>query len=451
MAERSYNGRVIMEDKIAQSETEAVNFSVADWMEDESLELWYSRDNSATAVANFQTINGEKFAYIAGSNNADDGLSRGTRISKVPILQGSASALTIADIIAYGIPVIPGHTYRLTFDLYFTNDIVTSGDGRRIIYRIFSYKTSSTTATSVVNQNVSNSLKNVVNTITVDFTAPAGAEYITTYFQVSEQGAGNLTSEAYFKEIKIEEVTPARLPATTRSVITQPRVVTRDMGTALGFDGVDDYVEVPDASIPATTFQNGFTLSAWINNLGEGPHQGHRIFQKASGITNVDGFALWYDRSTGNLRFQINNGTQSSTLSFRPKTGFYNVVATVESNATVTLFVNSVPVSNPTVVNALSQITTTLPLRIGNRSNGTDRPFNGIIDEPRIWSRALTAQEVSDLYYNKIVPRDGLVAEYLFDEASGTTALDTSGNGNHGTITGATYTTDVPLKPRSVI
>lgn len=86
---------------------------------------------------------------------------------------------------------------------------------------------------------------------------------------------------------------------------------------------------------------------------------------------------------------------------------------------------------------------------IGGRNN-TQGVWNGIIDEPRIWNRALTATEVANMYYNNIVPRDGLVGEWLFNEGSGTTALDTAGN-NPGTITGATYTDDVPLKIRTTI
>src|SRR5262249_23528075 len=35
----------------------------------------------------------------------------------------------------------------------------------------------------------------------------------------------------------------------------------------------------------------------------------------------------------------------------------------------------------------------------------------------------------------------GLVAAYSFDEGSGTTVIDTSGQGNNGTISGATWTT----------
>ena len=37
--------------------------------------------------------------------------------------------------------------------------------------------------------------------------------------------------------------------------------------------------------------------------------------------------------------------------------------------------------------------------------------------------------------------RSGLVAAYAFDEGSGTTVTDSSGNGNNGTIANATWTT----------
>lgn len=77
--------------------------------------------------------------------------------------------------------------------------------------------------------------------------------------------------------------------------------------------------------------------------------------------------------------------------------------------------------------------------------------FLGAVDEPRIWNRALTATEVSELYYNNTVPPTGLVAEHLFNEGSGSTVLDTSGYGNNGTITGATYTINVPMKSRKLV
>jgi hypothetical protein len=53
----------------------------------------------------------------------------------------------------------------------------------------------------------------------------------------------------------------------------------------------------------------------------------------------------------------------------------------------------------------------------------------------------MTDTEVGDLYQSDQVRPDGLVAQYLFDEGSGTVAFDTSGGDNNGTIPGATWST----------
>jgi len=236
--------------------------------------------------------------------------------------------------------------------------------------------------------------------------------------------------------------------AARTQVSTPQRVALRDMGTALSFDGADDYVEIPDANLPASTFTGGFTLSAWINpkSLGE---IGGRIFDKSTGTSGNDGFT--FTMQTNNIAVRTSGGSAVSTQinSIRYPLNWTNVSAVVASDGTITLYINGVQSGTPAKSTSISGITTTNPLRIGNYSVDTIRSFNGIIDSPHIWNRALTATEVSDLYYNNIVPTSGLVAQYLFNEASGTTALDTSGNGNDGTISGATYTTDVASRLRS--
>lgn len=66
--------------------------------------------------------------------------------------------------------------------------------------------------------------------------------------------------------------------------------------------------------------------------------------------------------------------------------------------------------------------------------------FLGNVSLVRIWKgTALTGLEARDLYFENKVPRENLVAEYLFNEGTGTTLSDSSGNGNDGTITGATW------------
>lgn len=60
----------------------------------------------------------------------------------------------------------------------------------------------------------------------------------------------------------------------------------------------------------------------------------------------------------------------------------------------------------------------------------------GRIDDLRIYNRALSQQEISNLYSYSPPP----LAYWKFDEGSGTTAADSSGNGKNGTLTnGATW------------
>jgi hypothetical protein len=72
--------------------------------------------------------------------------------------------------------------------------------------------------------------------------------------------------------------------------------------------------------------------------------------------------------------------------------------------------------------------------------------FKGNIDDIGIWNRALTQQEITNLYTSTVpvsclpayVPTSGLVGYWPFCG----NANDESGNGNNGTVNGATLTTD---------
>jgi hypothetical protein len=84
------------------------------------------------------------------------------------------------------------------------------------------------------------------------------------------------------------------------------------------------------------------------------------------------------------------------------------------------------------------QVTATAnPLRIGGNTIWGEY-FAGRIDEVRIYNRPLAATEITRDMNAAIV--SGLVAAYGFEEASGTTATDTSGKGNNGTLQGAART-----------
>ncbi|KAA2221297.1 endo-beta-N-acetylglucosaminidase H [Chryseobacterium sediminis] len=77
----------------------------------------------------------------------------------------------------------------------------------------------------------------------------------------------------------------------------------------------------------------------------------------------------------------------------------------------------------------------------------TSRNFNGKIDEVRVWKRALSQTEISQNMCNVSVPATSLAAYWKFNEGSGSTVQDTSGNGVTLTLTGvdaSNWGTDLP-------
>ncbi|PWN65456.1 endo-beta-N-acetylglucosaminidase H [Chryseobacterium viscerum] len=77
----------------------------------------------------------------------------------------------------------------------------------------------------------------------------------------------------------------------------------------------------------------------------------------------------------------------------------------------------------------------------------TSRNFNGKVDEVRVWKRALSQTEISQNMCNVSVPATSLTAYWKFNEGSGSSVQDTSGNGVTLTLTGvdaSNWGTDVP-------
>jgi Concanavalin A-like lectin/glucanases superfamily len=260
---------------------------------------------------------------------------------------------------------------------------------------------------------------------------------------------GTVTGATYSTNTPIK----VRSFASSRTLATN-RILTRDMGTALRINTFTDFIDVPDAGLPASTFQNGFTVGAWIKLYGWGGSSVGAIMTKDESVTGTNGFLFGVDHQTSAndyVRMRINGGTTrtsaASTIQLNvPK----HIIASVASDGTVTFYINGVQSGNAGISAPCSQITTTNALRIGNRSTATDRQLQGIIDEPFVINRPITATEAKNIAQLGATPPNAKMY-LLFNETTGTTALDSSGNGNNGTITGATYTTDTPKKLRNSV
>ena len=88
-------------------------------------------------------------------------------------------------------------------------------------------------------------------------------------------------------------------------------------------------------------------------------------------------------------------------------------------------------------------------IRFGSRGSASSRGIKAYMNQLRIFNSPLTQAEIDDDYYSGIY-NTKLERQYLINEASGTSVVDTSGNGGSiGVITSATWALIGPMKVRT--
>ena len=220
-------------------------------------------------------------------------------------------------------------------------------------------------------------------------------------------------------------------------------------GNALSFNGTTSYVDLGNpASLKLT---GSMTWSAWIYATANPADDGQIVAK--SGDTG--GWQLKTSPDTGSHTFGVGvsvdgtNQVQRYSNTIRALNTWYHVAGVYNAAArTLDIYVNGV-LDNGVLRGAVpaAQYDPAQNVNIGRRSGGYY--FNGTIDEVRIYNRALSVSEIQSDMNTPVgattlsapPPVVGLVAAYGFNEGSGTTVADSSGNGNTGTINGATWTT----------
>lgn len=186
------------------------------------------------------------------------------------------------------------------------------------------------------------------------------------------------------------------------------------------FDGTNDYVDVGAVS-NYTELKDGFSVAGWVylNQhvnyaavLENGTTSESCSLQfSATGQVRVNG------RSSGGLQSHISTATVSLSR-------WSHVVGTYDGT-TFRIYLDGQLVSSG--ANAFTIMTATGNLSLGASLQGTDEHLNGRMHDVRFYNRAIVAEEVVELY--------GLVGNWKLNEASGTTAADSSGNMLDGTYT----------------
>ncbi len=203
---------------------------------------------------------------------------------------------------------------------------------------------------------------------------------------------------------------------------TPPKWVKGHKGYGLEFDGVDDYVSVTGIDLTSNPEENAtvcmwfywdpdITNSAWKNNW--------MLFSWSTG------YDIWY--SSGLIGINTGRGEKLGFPWNEPKRWEFVCVMFPndypDRNADAVIWLNGERKTltfDKSAVNSKNLSTTAY---IGGSTSHTAYVFPGIIDDVRIYDRALTDKEVKELYEGKDV-RDGLVLYLPFDEGTGTTAWD---------------------------
>ncbi|NQT98280.1 MAG: T9SS type A sorting domain-containing protein [Candidatus Marinimicrobia bacterium] len=204
---------------------------------------------------------------------------------------------------------------------------------------------------------------------------------------------------------------------------------------SMNFDGIDDYLEIPDAS--ALNPDTALTICTWIFPQAWNEN-GHVI---SKGIANNQ-YSLKAD--TNQFVFEINGSSGSIQMSL-PPFGVWTFISAVFKNNRLDLYGNGILQSSTDVTGPLN--TSPDPLIIGRRSPGSPETdsFNGLIDYISIWNRGLTSAEIISVMENGVdsVTANNLSGYWNFVEGVVNTVHDESFASNHGTIHGALWDTTI--------
>jgi hypothetical protein len=223
-------------------------------------------------------------------------------------------------------------------------------------------------------------------------------------------------------------------PNVEQTFYVNARPVAGLAGTALRFDGVNDYV-----SLPSFTLGGALTFEAWVYCTDPSRYYS-RVFDFANGAGNNNILIAFQDSSQRMTFVMFNGGAETGRITTPgqfPASTWVHVAATVDAAGQASLYWNGVlQVSGsigvaPSVARGSNWI--------GRSLWGGDAYYVGQMDEFRIWSVVRTQAEIQSAMDSQMVGNEAnLVTLLRFDDASGTTALDSGPGGHNGTLQNGT-------------
>jgi hypothetical protein len=203
------------------------------------------------------------------------------------------------------------------------------------------------------------------------------------------------------------------------------------------FDGVNDFI-----SITGTTGFANFATSVWVKFDTVAYSQS--VLTHSTGDPNVQfSHALYLDNGRISA-YLFDGGLKTLTGPIASPGAWYHVVLTAASGSTMRLYVNGTLAASTSVGNIW---TSGSSWHVGQRTNNSNWNYlDGSVDDVRIWSSALSATDISDLFAAGTAMCGTVKSPYLWwalDDGSGTVATDSTGYSRNGTLSnGAAWSSD---------
>jgi hypothetical protein len=172
-----------------------------------------------------------------------------------------------------------------------------------------------------------------------------------------------------------------------------------EVGQGFAMDGSSSLLST---SLPAAA--PGLTIEAWVKPIATGTLQ--TIISRWNFPSTDDGsrtFALTL-RPNGDLEWDTDEITLRRPVQLVAATqvfdGFFHHVAATWDINRIALYVDGAQVASATSQGGALNANLATAFRLGGQSHGGSGnlfPFTGVIDEPSVWSRALSASEVASI------------------------------------------------------
>ncbi|MFQ6036135.1 MAG: LamG-like jellyroll fold domain-containing protein, partial [Sedimentisphaerales bacterium] len=222
-------------------------------------------------------------------------------------------------------------------------------------------------------------------------------------------------------------------------------------GYALVFDGVDDYMDAENIyeklsqlTVEFWMWRPESTSDAYRHILGNNQRhsfvkpitpskEGFRFLKRLSPVGNLQFRVYEAEHNAGNV-LSINTVVNEEWVHIA---GVFNAGKNI-----MKIYVNGVEEASADVGGAAHTGIGTR-FRIGQNTSGELCVPGTIVDEVRIWNYARTPEQIQEYMSIELSgSEDGLVGYWKLNEGEGATVFDHSPNQNHGTIAGATWTTE---------